>query len=154
MLVNPGGFTPRWPTTYIACRLFGWQRFAPVAMRLLPRLYLRRRTQCVDAIRRASSLASESQSRSRTFAKVWRSFTEGGHNALLYAAHIDFPVLLVWGTQDPVLPWLIDGRRAKRSFRHAQVMKLPCGHQAFAEMPAEFMSVLRRFLGDKERSEA
>ena len=45
VLVNPGGFTPRWPTTFIACRLFGWERFAPIAMRLLPRLYLRRRTQ-------------------------------------------------------------------------------------------------------------
>ncbi|MEX1218669.1 MAG: alpha/beta hydrolase [Acidimicrobiales bacterium] len=42
VLVNTGGFTPRLPTTFLACRLFGSPRVAPIAMRLLPRLYLRR----------------------------------------------------------------------------------------------------------------
>jgi pimeloyl-ACP methyl ester carboxylesterase len=150
VLVNPGGFTPRWPTTFLACRLFGWDRFAPFAMRLLPRLYLRRRTANVDAIRTAVAIASQSEAQSQTFAKVWRSFTDKNHKAAPDAMNVDVPVLLVWGTQDPILPWLIDGRRARKSLRHAQVVKLRCGHQAFAEMPDQFMGSLRKFLGWKE----
>lgn len=146
VLVNPGGFTPRWPTTFIACRLFGWERFTPIAMRLLPRMYLRRRTPGVDEIRKAATVASRSKTQARTFAQVWRSFTDKSHNAVPDASRLEVPVLLVWGTRDPILPWLIDGRRARKSLRHAQVVKLPCGHQAFAEMPDEFIAVLRQFL--------
>jgi pimeloyl-ACP methyl ester carboxylesterase len=150
VLVNPGGFTPRWPTTFLACRLFGWDRFAPSVMRLLPRLYLRRRTANVDAILTAVAIASQSEAQSQTFAKVWRSFTDKNHSAPPDAVNIDVPVLIVWGTHDPVLPWLIDGRRARKSLRHAQVVKMQCGHQAFAEMPEQFMGTLREFLGWKE----
>ena len=150
VLINPGGFTPRWPTTFLACRLFGWDRFAPFAMRLLPRLYLRRRTANVDAIRTAVAIASQSEAKSQAFAKVWRSFTDKNHGASQDAVNVDVPVLLLWGTQDPVLPWLIDGRRARKLLRHAQVVKLQCGHQAFAEMPDQFMGSLREFLGWKE----
>jgi pimeloyl-ACP methyl ester carboxylesterase len=59
-------------------------------------------------------------------------------------------VLLIWGTRDPILPWLTDGRRARRSFRDARVMTLPCGHQSFAEMPEEFTVALSDFLGWNE----
>ncbi|MEN9802018.1 MAG: hypothetical protein RLZ37_1143, partial [Actinomycetota bacterium] len=150
VLVNPGGFTPRWPTTFLACRLFGWEKFAPFAMRLLPHLYLRRRTANVDQIRAALTIASQSEAQTQTFARVWRSFTDKNHSASPDAVNVDVPVLLVWGTQDPVLPWLIDGRRARKSLRHAHVVKLRCGHQSFAEMPELFMGSLTEFLGWKE----
>lgn len=150
VLVNPGGFTPHWPSTFLACRLVGWERFAPFAMRLLPRMYLRRRTKSVDEIRKASIIASRSKARTKTFARVWRSFTDKDHCALPDASRVDVPALLVWGTQDPVLPWLIDGRRARTSLGHAHVVKLRCGHQAFAEVPEQFMGLLREFLGWNE----
>ncbi len=146
ILVNPGGFTPRWPTTFMACRLFGSERFAPVAMRMLPRLYLRRRTPEVGSIRAAAVVASRDPSRVRTFARIWRSFTDPEHDARADARNVDAPVLLIWGTRDPILPWLVDGRRARKMLDRSRVVKLPCGHQGFAELPTQFINALDEFL--------
>lgn len=147
VLVNPGGFTPRWPTTFVACRLFGSERVAPLAMRILPHLSLRRRTPAVESIKAAAIAASRSPSQVRTFAKIWRSFTQSGHDARADARRINIPVLLMWGTRDPILPWCIDGRRAKNALPGARVVKLPCGHQSFAEMPDRFVHEIDEFLG-------
>ena len=148
VLVDPGGFTPRTPLTLGACRLFGTRGFAPTAMRLLPRLYLRRRTPTVAAIRSALADASRDPVRVQTFARLWRSFTDRRHDARPDAATVTAPTLLVWGTRDPVLPWVVDGRRARRALPRARVVTLPCGHQAFAELPLEFLAALHRFLDD------
>lgn len=150
VVVNPGGFTPRWPTTFIACWFLGSRAIAPVAMRLLPRLYLRRETAAVQAIRTTAVEASRDPAKVRTFAKIWRSFTDRRHDARADAAHVSCPVLLIWGRRDPILPWVIDGRRARRAFRDAQVVTLPCGHQPFAEMPEEFTLAMSEFLGWNE----
>ena len=146
VLVNPGGFTPRWPTTFLVCRLLGSERVAPVAMRLLPRAYLRRRTSAVEAIRSSAVGASRDLQRVRTFARIWRSFTDREHDARADARSVGPPVLLIWGTRDPILPWLVDGRRARKMLAGSRVVKLPCGHQAFAEMPTQFMTVVNEFL--------
>lgn len=147
VLVNPGGFTPRWPTTFMACRLLGSERVAPVAMRMLPRLYLRRRTPEVESIRAAAVVASSDPARVRTFARIWRSFTDPDHDARTDAQSVNAPVLLIWGTRDPILPWWIDGRRARRLLDRARVAALRCGHQAFAELPDQFMRDVTEFLG-------
>jgi pimeloyl-ACP methyl ester carboxylesterase len=42
ILVAPGGFTPSWIGARVACQIIGSRPVAPRAMRLLPRLYLRR----------------------------------------------------------------------------------------------------------------
>jgi pimeloyl-ACP methyl ester carboxylesterase len=147
VLVNPGGFTPRWPTTFLACRLLGTERVATLAMRLLPRVYLRRQTDVVDAIRSAAMISSRDPEKVRTFARIWRSFTDREHDARTDALRIQVPVLIIWGTRDPILPWFVDGRRAQKSFDRPRVVKLPCGHQAFAELPEQFMDALYGFLG-------
>ncbi len=146
VLIDPGGFTPRTPLLFLACGLFGSRAVAPSAMRLLPRISLRRRTPTVQRIRAAAAASSRDPENVRVFAGVWRSFTEREHDARSDAARIRVPVLLVWGTRDPILPWAIDGRRARRALPAARVVRLPCGHQAFAEMPAEFLAVLWEFL--------
>lgn len=151
VVVNPGGFTPRWPTTFVACKVFGSTTIAPAVMRFLPRLYLRRKTSTVQAIQAAARDASRDRAKVNTFAKIWQSFTDRGHDARADAARVSCPVLLIWGTRDPILPWLIDGHRAKRAFRNAQVVTLPCGHQSFAEMPSEFMTALTDFLDRSEQ---
>ncbi len=151
IVVNPGGFTPRWPTTFIACWILGSKAIAPVAMRLLPRLYLKRGTSAVQAMRTAAADASHDPDKIRTFAKIWRSFTDRRHDARADAARVSCPVMLMWGTRDPILPWVIDGRRARRAFRDARVATLPCGHQPFAEMPEEFTMALSDFLGWSEQ---
>lgn len=146
VLVNPGGFTPRWPTTFLVCRLLGSERVAPIAMRLLPRIYLRQRTSTVDAIRSAAAVASRDPQRVRTFARIWRSFTDREHDARADARGSQAPTLLIWGTRDPILPWFVDGRRARKMLAGSRVVKLPCGHQSFAEMPTQFMTVVKEFL--------
>ncbi len=147
VLVDPGGFTPRSPLALGVCRLLGSRRVAPVAMRLLPRVYLRRRTAAVAAIRSALDQGSRDPDRVRTFAALWRSFADRRHDARVDAAAVTAPTLLVWGTRDPVLPWLVDGRRARAALARAEVVTFPCGHQAFAELPADFLDALGRFLG-------
>lgn len=146
VLVNPGGFTPRTPLTLAVCHLVGNERLAPAMMRWLPRLYLRRSNEQVQAIQARASTASRVPERVGAFASLWRSFAEREHDARVGVGALAVPTLLVWGTQDPVLPWGIDGRRAARALPRATVARLRCGHQAFAEMPGEFLSVLEGFL--------
>ncbi|MFM8411601.1 MAG: alpha/beta fold hydrolase [Alphaproteobacteria bacterium] len=146
VLVDPGGFTPRWPGTIAACRAIGSESLAPAMMRLLPRLYLRRSGPAVDAIRSRSVAMSHEPGRVRAFASIWRSFATPEHDAREAAGRVAAPTLLVWGRRDPVLPWLVDGRRARRALPRAEVVSLPCGHQAFAEMPGEFLAAVEPFL--------
>ncbi|MEX1176358.1 MAG: alpha/beta hydrolase [Mycobacterium sp.] len=57
------------------------------------------------------------------------------------------PTLLVWGTRDPVLPWPVDGRRARAALRFAETVTLiGAGHQPFIERPAEFLDRIAPFL--------
>ena len=141
-----GGFTPRTPLTLAVCHLVGNERLAPMMMRWLPRLYLRMSNEQVQAIQARASTASRVPERVGAFASLWRSFAEREHDARVGVGALAVPTLLVWGTQDPVLPWGIDGRRAARALPRATVARLRCGHQAFAEMPGEFLSVLEGFL--------
>lgn len=146
VLVNPGGFTPRWPGSVAVCRLIGWPRLASRAMRALPRLYLRRTTPAVAEIRHRADEMSTDPHRVEAFASVWRSFAMREHDARPHARLVAVPTLLMWGRRDPVLAWTIDGRRARRALGRAQVATFPCGHQAFAEMPDEFMAEVEPFL--------
>ena len=146
VLVDPGGFTPRFFGTVAACRLIGSDRLAPVMMRVLPRVYLRRTTPSVEGIRDRAIAMSREPDRIRAFASIWRSFADPDHQARSAAAHVVAPTLLIWGRRDPVLPWFVDGRRARRALPDASVATFPCGHQAFAEMPEQFLSAVDAFL--------
>lgn len=146
VLVDPGGFTPRTPFMFATCRLFGSERLAPTVMRQLPRLYLRLPTSDVAAVRERAVIASRSPSQVSAFASMWRSFSDPEHDGRSGAERLTVPTLLVWGTRDPVLPWLIDGRRAAKALPGATVVTMPCGHQPYIEMPTEFLTVLEKFL--------
>lgn len=146
VLVSPGGFTPRWPTTFAACAFMASRAVAPRAMRVLPRLYLRDRTEFVRQIQdRARATASDPRAVD-TFASLWRSFTDRDHDARATAARVRVPTLLAWGRRDPVLPWMVDGRRARAALAHAEVATFTCGHQPYAEQPEQFLAALDRFL--------
>ncbi len=147
ILVSPGGFTPRWFGTTLACRLIGSPAVAPRAFRLLPRMYLRDRNPGVGAAIERATEASRSPERAEVFANLWRSFTDPGHDSRPLAEAVRCPTLLVWGTRDPVLPWPIDGRRARAALRSAETVTLPgTGHQPFIERPAEFLDRIAPFL--------
>lgn len=148
VLVDPGGFTARWPGSVLACRVIGSARVAPTMMRVLPRLYLRHRNATVDTIRSNATAMSRDPARVAAFASIWRSFAEPAHDARDAAARVTAPTMLVWGRRDPVLPWWTDGRRARRAFPNAAIAPLPCGHQAFAELPDAFLASVEPFLTD------
>jgi pimeloyl-ACP methyl ester carboxylesterase len=57
------------------------------------------------------------------------------------------PVLLAWGTRDPILPWRIDGRRARAALTDAEIVTFAgAGHQPFLERPDEFLDRTASFL--------
>ena len=147
VLVSPGGFTPRWIGTTLACRLIGSGAVAPYAYRRLPRVYLRDRNLWVtQAIERAGN-ASRSTERVEVYGRVWRSFTDPSHDARPLAATVRCPTVLAWGTRDPILPWQLDGRRARAAFPDAETVTFAgAGHQPFIERPEEFLERLTPFL--------
>ncbi|HEY5108090.1 MAG TPA: alpha/beta hydrolase [Acidimicrobiales bacterium] len=146
VLVDPGGFTPRWIGTTLACRAIGTAPLARRAYTFLPPVSLRHRNEwTARAIGRSRQGACDPD-RIALFASVWRSFADPDHDARPDASSITAPTLLVWGTQDPVLPWAVDGRRARRALPGAEVATLRCGHQPFIERPEEFLAVVDRFL--------
>lgn len=147
VLVSPGGFSPRWIGTTLACRAFGSRRLAPVVYRNLPRLYLRDRNANVTAAIQRAERASRSAEGSEAYGNLWRSFTDPGHDGRTLAAGVRCPILLAWGTHDPVLPWHLDGRRARGALPQAQTVTFPgAGHQPFIERPDEFLAATAPFL--------
>jgi pimeloyl-ACP methyl ester carboxylesterase len=150
ILINPGGFTPRTLMSRGVCRLLGSEHISPVAMRWLPRLYLRRSSQVVAAIRARATDASHSPARVRAFGSLWRSFADPAHDARRGLVRLTAPTLLIWGTRDLILPWLIDGQRAATAIPGATVKTFSCGHQAFAEMPEAFLAAVDDFLNQPD----
>lgn len=147
MLVSPGGFTPSWPGTNLACRIIGSAAVAPGAYRTLPRLYLRDRNPEVDAAIRRADEASRSAENVEVYSSVWRSFADPEHDGRALAAGVRCPTLLGWGTRDPILPWLIDGRRARKALPEAEIVTFDgAGHQPFIERPLEFVDRTMPFL--------
>ena len=146
-LVSPGGFTPRWIGTTMACRLIGSAPMAARAYRVLPRLYLRDRNSTVTAVIARARQASRSTERAQVYGNLWRSFTDPDHDARELAAAVRCPTLLAWGTHDPVLPWLLDGRRARAALPEAELVTFGgAGHQPFIERPSEFLDATAPFL--------
>jgi pimeloyl-ACP methyl ester carboxylesterase len=146
VLVDPGGFTPHWAGTSLGCRMMGSRIAARRAMRLLPRVTLRTRTEWTEAAVERAAVAADDPERVAVFAALWRSFAAPCHDATVDAPALDVPTLVVWGKRDPVLPWRIDGRRAVRCLPGARLVTLRCGHQAHLEMPQPFLNAVSRFL--------
>lgn len=147
VLVSPGGFSPRWFGTTLACRAIGSRRLAPAAYRHLPRMYLRGGTAEVSAAIERAQHSSRSPERAEVYANLWRSFTDSEHDGRPLATAVRCPVLLAWGTRDPILPWQLDGRRARAALPGAQTVTFRgAGHQPFVERPAEFVSRTAPFL--------
>lgn len=147
VLVSPGGFSPRWIGTTLACRAFGSRRMASTVYRNLPRLYLRDRNPGVAAAIERAEEASRSPGCAEVYGSLWRSFTDPDHDGRALAAAVHCPTLLAWGTHDPVLPWQLDGRSARAALPHAQIVTFPgAGHQPFIERPDEFLTRTAPFL--------
>jgi pimeloyl-ACP methyl ester carboxylesterase len=145
VLVSPGGFTRTNALTRMACRAIGSRTLGPLAMRTLPRSYLRERNATTTAIRARAKSGSRNASTVATFRSLWRSFAGPEHDLRKQTASLSVPVLLVWGKHDTVLRWRADGRRAARLLDVKPIV-LPCGHQPYAELPDAFLSAILPFI--------
>lgn len=60
------------------------------------------------------------------------------------------PTLLVWGGEDAITP-VDSGAIYARALPHARLVTIPdCGHMPEMERPAEFVELVRNFLGGRE----
>lgn len=144
VLVAPGGFTPHNALTRAFC---SWQgsRFA-LAPRLFARMYLAGRTPTTRAMHeRATTLQATSGCKAINRA-LWRSFASAEADLRAVASGISCPVLLVFGTRDPVIPARRDGRVACACLPTARLVTLPCGHAPFAEVPEAFLGAVTPFI--------
>jgi len=146
VLVQPGGFTRQWWGATAMCRLIGSGLFASQAMRLLPRVYLTGHSEPVRAIQRRALVSAADSGRVSVFRQLWRSFADPCHDLREEATRIAIPTMLVWGTRDPLLRWRADGRRAARILADARTVRMRCGHQPYAELPAAFVDEVTGFL--------
>ena len=96
---------------------------------------------------RASTIQSESH-RIALNRAVWSSFLEPDSDVRDPAKRILAPTLMIFGTMDPAISAIRDGREAVRSIAHARLVTMRCGHAPFAELPAEFASVVTAFLSE------
>ncbi|MFG1711124.1 alpha/beta fold hydrolase [Nonomuraea sp. M3C6] len=144
VLANSGGFTRQNIVTRAVTRLKGTERVTGALIGRLPRLYLRERTPVVremlarDTRRRGDPAAIALE------AAIWRSFNSPAHDLRGQAAQITAPVLLIWGTRDPLLG--NDGRQARRCIPRATWHPLQTGHAPFAEAPDDFLAAALPFL--------
>jgi pimeloyl-ACP methyl ester carboxylesterase len=105
---------------------------------------LRRRTPAVRAILAREWERRHDRTAVEVEAAVWRSFGAREHDLRRDAGRIGAPVMLVWGTRDPILGPAF--RSARRALPAARALGLPTGHAPYAEAPEEFLAAVLPFL--------
>ncbi|MFG2309892.1 alpha/beta fold hydrolase [Streptomyces sp. NPDC048566] len=150
VLVAPAGFTrhsaaTRWFCREVMGRPARARRLAaPLARACLGRLGTPSSRQTYA---RACRLPHEER-RLAVHCALWRALADPGAELTGLAA-LDLPVLLLWGRRDPVVPALLDGRRALRRLpATTSSVLLPTGHEPYNERPGLFLRHVLPFLDD------
>ncbi|MEU4495932.1 alpha/beta hydrolase [Streptomyces sp. NPDC023998] len=148
VLVDPAGFTRHNALTRAFCRqVMGRPSLARHIVAPLARAYLGRlRTSSARATYARARRVRHDPIRLAVHCAIWRSFADPGFDLTEAGSELSVPTLLIWGRRDPVLPALLDGRRARRSLPHARYVSLPTGHEPFNEHPPLFLGHVTRFL--------
>ena len=144
VLVSPGGFTPHNAFTRAFCALQGQVWFKRLLGAGFTRWYLRRRNPWTQAMIARAGGEQAGPDAIQVNAAVWRSFLEPQHDLRSAAGSLRLPALVVSGKHDPVLPPQPDGRNAAQALGARQVV-LDCGHAPFAELPEQFLEVVKAF---------
>lgn len=79
---------------------------------------------------------------------LWRSFADPGFDLTGEDMKPAVPVMLIWGRRDPVVPYWLDGRRARWALPQARYVTLPAGHESFSERPEDFWRHVGPFLAE------
>lgn len=144
VLVAPGGFTTPGVISRWFCR---WQgsRLALSPYRFAC-LYLKQRTATTRAMLERAASSQAAAARLILNHAVWRAFGSPDNDLRAIAPNIKAPTLLMFGQYDPVIRAHKDGKVAARCIMGAQLLVLPCGHAAFAEVPELFLAHVQAFL--------
>ncbi|MFG2454659.1 alpha/beta fold hydrolase [Streptomyces sp. NPDC048512] len=150
VLVDPAGFTRHTALTRWFCReVMGRPVRARRLVVPLARVYLGRlgSPSARETYARTRQLPYEER-RLAVHCAIWRALADPGFG-LADPAGLDLPILLLWGSRDPVVPALLDGRRARRALpARASSVLLPTGHEPYNERPGLFLRHVLPFLDD------
>ncbi|MET8096390.1 alpha/beta fold hydrolase [Streptomyces sp. NPDC005236] len=150
VLVDPAGFTRQTALTRWFCReVMGRPARARRLVVPLARAYLGRlgTPSARETYARARELPHDAK-RLAVHCALWRGLADPDFG-LVDPAGLDLPVLLLWGRRDPVVPVLLDGRRARRMLpAGTSSVRLPTAHEPYNERPGLFLRHVLPFLED------
>ncbi|MER5379325.1 alpha/beta fold hydrolase [Streptomyces sp. NPDC002688] len=150
VLVDPAGFTRHTAFTRWFCReVMGRPARARRLVVPLARAYLGRlgTPSARETYARVRQLPHDER-RLAVHCAVWRGLADPEFGIADPAA-LDLPILLLWGSRDPVVPALLDGRRAQRMLPAGTLsVLLPTAHEPYNERPGLFLRHVLPFLKD------
>ncbi|KIW28777.1 uncharacterized protein PV07_04651 [Cladophialophora immunda] len=145
VLVNTGGFATWTPFSRLVARLLG---FATISRWVTPHLvgkYMSPQTSHDEEITRRVTARARTEEGASIAAALWRSFLDPGHDLRSRAGSIKAPVLLLWGTRDPVCSKAV-AEATRLCIPHAKLEFIDAGHVVFSSKPNEFHQLLQPFL--------
>ena len=145
VLVNSGGFVEWTPFSRLLTRPLGSAAVSRFIMpRLVPRYMCPQTDQDQEITRRAAARGGTAEGASIA-AALWRSFLHPGHDLRSRARDIKAPVLLVWGTRDPLFPKAA-GEAVQKYLPGSELKHFDTGHVVFSSKPVEFHRVVDSFI--------
>lgn len=145
VLVNTGGFVVWTPFRRVVARILGLAPVSRIIMPYLVRKYMSPQTTLDEEITSRVAARAGTVEGSVVAARLWRSFPDKGHDLRSRAESIKCPVLLIWGTRDPVCPKAV-GEAAKKMIPGSRLELMDSGHVVFSSKPKKLEHVLRQFL--------
>jgi pimeloyl-ACP methyl ester carboxylesterase len=144
VLVSPAGFTTHTFWTRLFCTLKGKERVTRWLNGLMAFLYLRLKTVVTVAMRERARHEQRSPEAVAVNAALWRSFLRDDFDLRALAAGVQAKTMVISGRRDPLIP-AAEGAQAARTISGTNLVVLPCGHAAFAEMPELFLALVQPF---------
>jgi pimeloyl-ACP methyl ester carboxylesterase len=145
VLVNSGGFVEWTPVTRLFTRLLGSASVSRLMMPHLVRRYMSPQTNHDEEITRRAAARAGTADGASIAAALWRSFLHPEHNLRPRAENLKAPVLLVWGTRDPIFPKAA-GVAAQRCISGSKLEYFDAGHVVFSSKPDEFQGMVDSFI--------
>lgn len=143
VLVNAGGFLPFTPVTRTFTRMVG--AFTGLVMPGLVIRYMQAKNDFDKKITERARAVAKTKQGTHTASSIWKSFTKPAHDLRPQAHKLTAPTLLVWGTEDPIIP-LKAGEETHRLLKNSTLKTLPTGHVVFASAPRQFLDLVEPFI--------
>ncbi|KAH0832695.1 alpha/beta hydrolase fold protein [Fonsecaea pedrosoi] len=104
ILENTGGFVDWTTFSRAGVKWLGSSAFSRFAMPWLVRKYMSPQSRADEEITARVAKRAGTEEGSFVAARIWRSFLNPEHDLRSRAGDINIPVLLIWGTRDPITP--------------------------------------------------